>query len=135
MRVCVDASLVIKWLIPEEGSSEALSLLKVWQKDNSLLLAPSLLDYEVGTVLRQKIIRGFLSSDDLFPALDFYKRLDLLLFHLTDLVSQSVAAAATLKQPTIYDIAYLLIAKQQKVDYVTADEKFYNAAHPLFSFV
>lgn len=135
MNICVDASLVVKWLVPEEGSEEALKLYQKWRKDDVGLIAPGLIDYEVGTVLRQKFLRGFIGAEDLFPIFDFYKRLDLFTFHVTDFVSQAVAVAATLGQPTVYDVSYLLIAKQQKVDFVTADERFYKAAHPLFPFV
>jgi predicted nucleic acid-binding protein len=133
VNVCVDASLVLKWLVPEEGSEEALSLYRVWRKNDIGLVAPGLIDYEVGTALRQKVVRGLLRSEDLYPVFDFYKRLDLMIFHLTDLVSQAVAAAAALEQPTIYDVSYLLIAKQQGIDFVTADERFFKAAHQLFS--
>ena len=135
MTVCVDASLVIKWLIPEEGTDQALLLYERWRNENRLLIAPSLIDYEIGSTLRKKVLRGAIKTEDLFAAFDFYKRSGLLLFHLTELVEQAVSAAAALDQPTIYDIAYLLTAKQQKADYVTADKRFYEKAHSLFSFV
>lgn len=135
MTICVDASLVMKWLVPEDGSEEALRLYRSWIKKDASLVAPSLLDYEIGTALRQKVVRGLLRSDDLFPILEYYKRLNILLLHLIDLVSQAVSAAAALEQPTIYDVAYLLTAKQQKADYVTADEKFSRQAKPVFPFV
>lgn len=135
MRICVDASLVIKWLLPEEGSDTALKLFELWLKKDLTLIAPSLIDYEIGTTIRQKVLRGHLNSNDLFPIFDFYRRSGLQLFHLTDLVEKSVSAAAHLDQPTIYDVAYLLTAKQQEADYVTADEKFYKKVSPVYSFV
>lgn len=135
MNVCVDASLVLKWLVPEEGSEKALQLYRKWRKEDVGLIAPGLIEYEIGTTLRQKVVRGLLKSEDLFPVFEFYRKMDLLLFHLTDLVSQAVAAASALEQPTVYDASYLLIARQQKVDFITADERFYRASHPIFSFV
>lgn len=135
MSICVDASLVVKLLVPEEGSPEVLSLYQKWLKEEELLIAPGLIDYEVGTTLRQKVVRGLLRSEDLFPVFDFYKRMNLLLFHLTDFVSQAVPAAAALDQPTVYDIAYLLTAKQQQATFVTADRRFYEKTKPLYSFV
>lgn len=135
MKVCVDASLVVKWLVPEEGSDEALSLHRTWVKKDVALVAPSLLDYEVGTVLRQKVVRGALRSEDLFPVIDYYRRLNILLLHVTDFVSQAVAIAAFLQQASVYDVAYLLTARQQKSDYVTADERFVRRASPLYPIV
>jgi predicted nucleic acid-binding protein len=127
--------LVLKWLVPEEGSPEALGLHEKWRKDDVQLLAPALLDFEVGTALRQKILRGLLHSDDLYPIHDFYRRLDLLLIHPVDLIPKALAIAAAMGQPTVYDISYLLLAKEQGIDFVTADRKFYEAASPLFPFV
>jgi predicted nucleic acid-binding protein len=131
----VDASLVIKWLVPEEGSEEALQLFRAWKKKETPLLAPSLIDYEVGTALRQKIVRGLLQSDDLFPIIDLYQRLGLHLHHLEGFVSKAVAVAATLHQPTIYDVSYLLLAKEQGAEFVTADERFCKSASLIFPFV
>lgn len=135
MTICVDASLVMKWLLPEEESAEALQLLKRWRDQEEVLVAPSLLDYEVGSVLRQKVIRKQVQSEDLFPVFNFYKEAGLGLFHLTNLVDQAVAAAASLDEPTIYDVAYLLTAKQQKADYVSADLRFCQKVQPVYSFV
>lgn len=132
MRVCVDASLVMKWLVPEEGSEEALRLYEHWRKDDVQLLAPALLDFEVGTALRQKIVRGLLNPDDLYLIHDFYRRLDLLLIHPMELIPKTLAIAASIGQPTVYDASYLLLAKEQGIDFVTADRKFYEAASPSF---
>lgn len=135
MKICVDASLVLKWLVPEEGSEKALALYKKWEGQGVSFLAPGLIDHEVGTTLRQKILRGLLHPDDLYLVNDFYKRLNLLLLHPVDLISKSLAIAAAVSQPTIYDVSYLLLAKEQNIDFVTADRKFFDAASPAFPFV
>jgi predicted nucleic acid-binding protein len=54
---------------------------------------------------------------------------------LTDLVSLALPAAASLEQATIYDVSYMLVARQQECDYITADKRFYKKAHQTFSFV
>lgn len=131
-KICVDASLVVKWLVEEEGCEEALTLLERWNKESVLFVAPSLLDYEIGTVLRQKVLRGFLRSQDIYPAIELYEQLGIQLFHITKLVFKSLAVAETLSQPSIYDVSYLLTAQQQQAELYTADKRFYNAAKPLF---
>lgn len=130
--LCIDASVVIKWIVPESESDVALDRLREIKDNNISLLAPSLLDYEIGSVLRQKVTRGFLEAGDVYPIIERYKQLDILLLHLSNLVFQAVSVADTLKQPSIYDIGYLLIAKQQKTLFLTADKKFYKSASPLF---
>lgn len=135
MKICVDASLVVKWLVEEEGREEALLLLDRWLKARVLLIAPSMLDYEIGTALRQKVVRGTIRTGDVFPALDRYTRLGLQLFHLSNLALQCVTVSDTLQQSSIYDTGYLMIAKQQNCDFVTADAKFHKAAAPIFPMV
>ncbi len=134
-KICVDASLVVKWLVHEHDSDAALALLHQLHKEDTIFLAPSLLDYEVANVLRQKILRKVFNRENLFGAVDLYERLEIQLLHVTNLVSQTIELAEMLKQPAIYDMSYLLLAKQQKVDLVTADRRFYEAARPLFGFV
>lgn len=55
-RLHPDASVVIKWLVPEEGSSLALSWLR--QNAGTTLVAPWFLTVEVASVLRRKSWRG-----------------------------------------------------------------------------
>ncbi|MBI2346404.1 MAG: type II toxin-antitoxin system VapC family toxin [Deltaproteobacteria bacterium] len=133
--ICVDASLVMKWITPEEGSEIALALLRKWTKEEEELIVPSLLDYEVGTAIRQKIVRGLLHSEDLFPVFDAYSKLGLQAYHLPRLVPLAVSAAETLQQHTIYDVSYLLLAKRHEAQLVTADRRFYDAARTLFPIV
>jgi predicted nucleic acid-binding protein len=135
MKVCVDASLVLKWLVPEEGSRQALELYKQWDRDGVVLMAPGLVDHEVGTALRQKVVRGLLQADDFYLIYDFYKRLGLLLLDPVDLVPKTLAIAAAISQPTVYDVSYLLLAKEQGIDFFTADRRFFEAAAPVFPFV
>ncbi|HEX5036731.1 MAG TPA: type II toxin-antitoxin system VapC family toxin [bacterium] len=135
MKICVDASLVLKWLVPEEGSEKALALYKKWEDQGVSFLAPGLIDHEIGTTLRQKVLRGLLHPDDFYMVNDFYKRLNILLLHPVDLIPKSLAIAATISQPTIYDVSYLLLAKEQNIDFVTADRRFFEAASPLFPLV
>ena len=134
-KLCVDASVVIKWLVNEENSRIALNLLEVIQNNKITCYAPSLIDYEVGTTLRLKVHRGLLKPRDMYAALEFYKNLPLLMLHVTDLCFKSIPVAESLEQPTIYDIGYLLVAQQQNADLVTADNKFYLSARSIYPFV
>lgn len=131
--VCIDASVVIKWLIHESDSDLALDLLEHYKKNGVILLAPSLLDYEVGSVLRQKFIRKNIDQAILNRAVELYQGLDLRLMHPVNLVMQSLAMAETLGQPTIYDTSYLLFARSQKTLLITADRRFYQSAKTHYS--
>lgn len=135
MRICVDASLVAKWLVREEDSDIAYSLWKRFENEGAILIAPTHLDYEIGTILRRKLMRGAVTLAEVYNALEFYHQLNLQLFHLTDLIIKALALAETLQQPTIYDVGYLLVAQHHKADFVTADLRFCRATQGLFPFV
>jgi predicted nucleic acid-binding protein len=53
-KVVVDTSIVIKWVIDETGSNIAVALLARWISEGLIILAPSLLAYEITNVLHQQ---------------------------------------------------------------------------------
>ena len=55
LRLVLDASVVIKWLLPEEGRPAAVALLDLWERGEAQLFAPRLLLDEVGSVLSRKV--------------------------------------------------------------------------------
>lgn len=134
-KLCVDASVVIKWLIKEIDTDPALDLLEKIKATQTVCYAPSLIDYEVGSTLRLKLRRGHLTSKEMYTALEFYRNLPLLMLHVTDLCYKSIPVAEALDQSTIYDIGYLLVAQQQGADLITADRRFFESAHSIYPFV
>jgi len=50
--VVVDASLAIKWILIEEDSARATSLLGRWVSEGKGIIAPALFTYEVTNILR-----------------------------------------------------------------------------------
>ena len=59
MTLVADASVAVKWFVPEAGSAEAERLAA-----SETLHAPSLLRAEVGNVFRTLAARGDLSAAD-----------------------------------------------------------------------
>jgi len=60
---CVDASVIVKFITPEEDSLLAESLFKRWKTESVEIIIPSFALAEVGSVLRQKIMRNQLDQD------------------------------------------------------------------------
>ena len=58
----IDASVAVKWLLPEDGREEALRLQDLYQDEKIDLIAPSLLGVEVANVLWKRARRGDLTS-------------------------------------------------------------------------
>ena len=67
MAYIIDASVVVKWFIPEEHSEPALRL----KDSDARLHAPAFLTLEVGNVLYKKRRRGELTTRD---AEDIWRR-------------------------------------------------------------
>lgn len=114
----VDASVAFKWLVTEDGSSEAIALLA---EDN--IQAPSWLVMEVGNALWKRIARGEMNDPE--GAIEQIARLPDMVF-LVDgksLASDALRIACELKHP-LYDCLYLALAENQDDILVTADQRF-----------
>lgn len=114
----IDASVALKWLVAEEGSEIALTLL-----DRVDLMAPTLVHSEVANGLRKKARQGELvgasSLETLAEALgEFIQTVD-----EVPIIGRALSIAGELKH-SIYDCIYLALAEQLGQDLVTADLKF-----------
>lgn len=129
--VVVDASLAIKWLVREEDSPRAHSLLATWDRDERQLAAPHLFRFEVTNALHRRVVRGELAiheaaglAEDLFSTFDFGTT--------SVLHHRALEIASELAQGAAYDSHYLALAEALDCEYWTADERFQRAASPVF---
>lgn len=119
----VDASVVLKWVLQEEGSPNAASLL-----DGRPLFAPDLLHVEVANALWSATRRGSLRPDEADDALDLILRSPVGVVQATgDLAARALRIGRLLDHP-VYDCTYLALAMARGVPVVTADRRFATAA-------
>lgn len=126
-RACVDASLAVRWLIPEEYSDESLDLLDVWTESHTELIAPTHLLYEVTATLRFLVYRKVISEEIGDGA---FQRLAKLPIHLSSraaMFSLAWRLAAEFNLPSTYDVTYLALARLERCELWTADRKFFKA--------
>ena len=126
-RLVIDASVVLKWyLTDEEYGQKALGLLEKYISNESDLLAPSLLEYEVvnGLTIAQK--RGRIKEDKILLAIDGFMDLKINLKDLSQ-VYPKVLHYCRIYNCSVYDASYLAIADEEKIPVVTADKKLYDA--------
>ncbi len=126
-QVCVDASLVTRWLIPEDLSREALDLLTVWTKSRTELLAPTLLLYETEATLRFLVSRRVLTEETGYEAFLRLRKLRIRLVSRGAVFPLAWKLARDLNRPTTYDTTYLALANLLGCELWTADRKFHNA--------
>jgi predicted nucleic acid-binding protein len=120
--VVVDASVVIKWLVPEIHSEAAGRLLDGERE----LWAPDLLWAEVGNVVWKKWRLGELPAPTAVALLADFRRLPLSI-HSSDPLFEAAWEIAQSLGRTFYDSLYLALALGHGCPLVTADLKLWRA--------
>ncbi len=128
-KVCVDASLALKWVVQEEDSELAEDLLRQWQRRRVQLLAPALFLFEGQATLRKLVYRKILTEQEGQEAWDHFSAVCGRLTFLTptDLLATAWEMARTYQRPTTYDAAYLALALLQGCELWTADRRLVKA--------
>ena len=117
----VDASVAIKWFLPEIHSEAASLVLKT----KCELVAPDLIWVEVGSILWKKVLRKELNVTEADGILKDFLRFPIqtqgskFLLHSAWQLDNGSGA-------TVYDSLYLAFANYHGCPLVTADKKFYE---------
>ena len=114
----VDASVVIKWVVQEEGSDAAVRLI-----GGPSLIAPDLLIPECANILWKKVRREELTRDEAMLAAELLMRADIELVPTRALMPAALTHAIDLGHAA-YDCTYLALAVERDMTFVTADGKF-----------
>ena len=123
MTVVVDASVAVKWVLPETGSDRAAAI----RTADDDLMAPSLVHAEIGSAIWRAVLRGDVPAAearrDLKVAVGHYRRI----ISLAELVDRALELATRLRHP-IYDCFYLALAERERCALITADRRLIAAA-------
>jgi predicted nucleic acid-binding protein len=114
----IDASIVIKWVIDEDGTPEALAL-----RGRGRLIAPDLLISECANILWKKKQRNEISWDEAILAAQLLQGAEIELLPTRSLLEDSTRIAISLDHPA-YDCLYLALAFEKDCYFVTADASF-----------
>jgi predicted nucleic acid-binding protein len=127
----VDASVAVKWVLPEVDQSRAFRIQEMYQDEEIDLVAPYLLIAEIGNVLWKRVCRGELPQP---AAIRCFQQLlkDSPILLDSPAVNQSALHLALAHDQTVYDCLYLAWALEQRCDLITADERFFHAIRQAF---
>jgi predicted nucleic acid-binding protein len=125
--VCVDANLILRTLVAGPLSDQALSLLETWGREDTTLVAPALLAFEVTSTLRRFVYLKRISSDHGERAFGSFLRMNIRLSHQRGIFPLAWRLAQQFDRPRAYDTAYLAVAQLRGCEFWTADERLYNA--------
>lgn len=120
--IVIDASVAIKWFIPEIHSIAAARLLNM----NLKLLAPDLIFAEVGNILWKKWRSQELPMETANAILQDFKKLPFEIYDGETLLDITWEIATTY-QRTFYDSLYLALAQTEGCLLATADQALCNA--------
>ncbi len=117
-RLVVDASVAVKWVVMEDGTPEAISLL-----GRPDLAAPDLLVPECSNILWKKVRRAELTADEAMIAARILQHADVEIYPMRQLLETATRLALDLDHPA-YDCVYLALALSNGWRFVTADIRF-----------
>ena len=124
--IIVDASVAVKWVVSESGSTEAAALL-----DRGRLGAPTLWLSEASNALWAKVMRQQLTAEEARGQAAELADAPIVPIALPGLLPLAIRLALELAHP-IYDCFYLSAAIQKDTHVVTADRRLFEKArgHP-----
>jgi len=128
--VVVDASLIAASLIPEQGSEKVIVLLQEWEANEVKLLAPSIFYDEVINVLYKKVIAGFFQAEDGERLISDLCGLGIKVYceQSEKSLQEMFRMAGIYKHNSVYDFAYVQLAKEQNAEFWTLDKDLYTRA-------
>lgn len=123
----VDASVALKWYLPdEEGVEQALLLLDAFMRDEITLHAPSLIDWEFVNAMWVAGRTGRIVPEDRDAAVQNFLNIDISRTHTRDLFGVILAIATEFGR-SCYDSAYLALSRAMGAPFVTGDKRLFNA--------
>ncbi|HET8775331.1 MAG TPA: type II toxin-antitoxin system VapC family toxin [Thermoanaerobaculia bacterium] len=119
-KLVVDASVAVKWFVPEIRSDSAVRLLD----PEISLCAPDLILSELANTVWKKTRRNEITPQQASEILTAFQKLDIEILPSADLVPAALMLATSLGR-TVYDSLYLTLAVARSTILVTADRKFH----------
>lgn len=121
-RWTVDASVAVKWFVPEIHSEAAAR----WLDPRFELLTPDLLYPEVGNILWKKARQAELSAREVRAVCRGIARVPFRVWPSKELLGSALDAALALGR-SVYDCTYLALAIGLEAPLVTADRRLIEA--------
>src|SRR3712207_1905189 len=97
--VCIDASFILRTLVPGPYSPEAIALYTSWYARQTLLVAPALLPFEVTAVLRRQVYLGHLLTEEGEAAFEAFRAIRIRLYSRSRLLSRAWQLAKEFNRP------------------------------------
>lgn len=129
MSVVVDANVVAGLVLPLPYSAAAAQRVGAWAQAGEELVAPALLEYEVGTVLRKAVVAGLMDTSLAIATMGRVLKLGIVLVPATPALHETALQwAERLNQSRASDGYYLAVAESIRAELWTADSRLARGA-------
>jgi predicted nucleic acid-binding protein len=108
-------------------SDRALALWATWQDQDDILIAPTLLAFEVTSSLRRLVFLREITASEGEEAFQHFLHMDIRPSSQRGIIPLAWELAKQLDRPRAYDTSYLALALLRRCEFWTADERLYNA--------
>lgn len=125
-RVCADANIVLKLVLPQEDSHRALALWQQWKRRGTIVVVPGLYLVEGPSVVCQWVHRGWLTEAEGEEAYLNFLAQPVEVTEPEGLLGRAWEFARRFQQPQVYDSTYLALANLLGCAFWTADERLYG---------
>jgi len=130
----LDASVALKWVLPEKGREEALVILDAFEAGTVQLLAPHLFLEEIASALARRCRRKDLTADQAREAFAFIEKRKPFQPAAPALLAQALSLA-TRHQISLWDALYLALAIEYRCSLLTADRRMHTSITRHYPFV
>lgn len=121
----VDASVILMAFFPDErGQTQAQALIQAHALGTIELRGPTLLSYEVTNAALQAIRRQRITLE---IAEDILTAFEDLVIPFEEVAPHQTLAMAHRYDRSAYDATYLALAEVRKTEFITGDQRLYNA--------
>jgi len=126
VEVVVDASIVMRWVVSQEGSARAQEFLAASLQAGVRLMAPNILRYEVLGALSRLYRRRHMTQADVEEAYWLFRNFRPELRDTADIIAPALNLALK-HQFSYWDALYVALAELRKCPLVTGDARLYRS--------
>ena len=117
----IDASIAVKWVVEEDGTTDALAL-----RQKAKLIAPELLVAECANILWKKVQRNELMHDEALLAARLLQGAEIELLPMRSLLESATQISIEIDHPA-YDCLYLALAVEKNASLLQRTSNSYKS--------
>ncbi len=126
-NVCIDASLALTWLLPQEQNETTDSLILQWHIKGIELITAPLFHAELSSVIREQVYFKKLYPEEGERLFSLYLQLEVNTIQEPEIYKLAWELTKRFDLPRTYDMQYLAVAELKDCELWTNDRKLINS--------